>query len=326
MKKLSNDFTVRNIGPMRSSKSMRAFVMKGAYSMHPREFLKRHSLVIGILLMFALTWPIDLANSRVIPVEVPFAVYILLGYGIFFAALIMTAFTLGRDAVGTLLKRLLIWRVSVKWYLVALLLVPATMLAGVVLNAMLSGQPIDFSTAAAFKIFGPSANLLTLVLPYLLFDAITNGEEMGWRGYVLPRLQAKHSALVSSLILGIIWGLWHLPKFMGPGSTGSFALLMVATVARAVFLTWLYNNTGGSLLLTVLAHASWNTASVMLPLANTVSSANMSASIISQSLLIFAVLMIIAWEGWARLSRAGEMQVQVEASSSRRALGPAPAE
>lgn len=277
--------------------------------MQAKEFIRRHSLAVGVLLMFALTWPIDMANSGVLPFQVPFAVAILVGYGIFFAALIMTALTLGKGGVITLLKRFLIWRVGGKWYLAAILLVPCLNLLGVVLNAALSGQPIDFSTVLAYKIFGPSANLMVLVLPYLLFDAVTNGEEMGWRGYVLPRLQAKHNALLSSLVLGAIWGLWHLPKFMSPGNTGSFAFLMVDTVAKAVFLTWLYNNSRGSLLLTTLAHASWNASSVFLPMANTVSGANMGASIIALLLLVVAVIVITVIAGPARLSRTQPVQV-----------------
>jgi len=274
-----------------------------------KEFIKRHSLVVGVVLMFALTWPIDLSNSGVLPFQVPFALAILVGYGIFFAALIMTALTLGKGGVIALLKRFLIWRVGGKWYLVAFLLVPSLNLLGVVLNAALSSQPIDFSTVLAYKIFGSSANLVVLILPYLLFDAVTNGEEMGWRGYVLPRLQAKHSALASSLILGVIWGLWHLPKFMAPGNTGSFALVVVDTVAKAVFLTWLYNNAQGSLLLTTLAHASWNTAGMFLPMANTVSGENIGASVIALLLLVVTVIVITLKEGPARLSRTQPMQV-----------------
>ena len=274
-----------------------------------KEFIKRHSLVVGVVLMFALTWPIDLSNSGVLPFQVPFALAILVGYGIFFAALIMTALTLGKGGVIALLKRFLIWRVGGKWYLVAFLLVPSLNLLGVVLNAALSSQPIDFSTVLAYKIFGSSANLVILILPYLLFDAVTNGEEMGWRGYVLPRLQAKHSALASSLILGVIWGLWHLPTFMAPGTTGSFALVVVDTVAKAVFLTWLYNNAQGSLLLTTLAHASWNTAGMFLPMANTVSGENIGASVIALLLLVVTVIVITLKEEPARLSRTQPMQV-----------------
>jgi len=75
-------------------------------------FLKRYSLVIGILLMFALTWPIDLANSGLFPFKVPFLIYITLGYGFIYAALIMTGLTLGKEGVIALLKRYVQWRVG----------------------------------------------------------------------------------------------------------------------------------------------------------------------------------------------------------------------
>src|SRR5262245_51180116 len=141
-------------------------------------FLKRYSLVIGILLMFALTWPIDLANSGVLPLHVPFAVYIFLGYGFGLASLIMTGLSLGKEGVITLLKRFLIWRVGWKWYLVAFLLYPAILSSAVLLNAALTQTPLDFSEVFAHKIFGPSANLLAFILPFFLFDAIANGEEI----------------------------------------------------------------------------------------------------------------------------------------------------
>jgi membrane protease YdiL (CAAX protease family) len=280
------------------------------------EFIKRHSLFAGILLMFLLTWPIDLANSGLIPLDVPFLVYILLGWGFIIASLIMTGLALGKQAAIALAKRFLLWRVSWKWYLVALLLFPAITLAAVFLNAALSGTPIDFSTVFAFRIFGPGANLLLLALPFLLFDAVANGEEMGWRGYVLPRLQARHSALISSLVVGLIWGIWHLPKFLAPDNNASFALFMVDTVAKAVLYTWLYNNTGGSLLLVTLFHAASNTAGVFLPVANTVSGENLTTQIIVIVLDIAAAILVTVAAGPAHLSREKEKQVQEPALPS----------
>jgi len=94
---------------------------------------------------------------------------------------------------------------------------------------------------------------------------VTNGEEIGWRGYVLPRLQAKHTALAASLILGVIWGFWHLPKFLSHWNTVSFAWFMVHTLAGSVLYTWMYNGTKGSLLLVTLFHASANTAGMFVP-------------------------------------------------------------
>ncbi len=275
------------------------------------NFFKRHSLVIGVILMFLFTWPIDLANSGALPFQVPFAIAVTVGWGFIFASLIMTGLTLGRDAVIALLKRFLIWRVGWKWYLVAFLLYPAIFVSAVLLNAVFMQTPIDFNTVTAHKIFGVSANLLMFILPFFIFDALANGEEMGWRGYVLPRLQAKHSALVSSLILGVIWGLWHIPKFLAPGNTSLFALFMVKTLAEAVLYTWLYNNAKGSLLLTTIFHAAGNTAGVFLPMANTVSGSNMGVLIIAIAIEILAAIVVTVTAGPARLSRMEPMQTQV---------------
>ena len=275
-----------------------------------RSILKRHSLVIGIIMMFLLTWPIDLANAGLMPFQVPFAVYILLGWGFILASLIMTGLTLGKGAVIALLKRFLLWRVGWNWYLVALLFYPALYGSAVLLNAAFTQRPIDFSTVMANQIFGTPANLAAFVLPFFVFDALTNGEEMGWRGYVLPRLQARHSALLSSLILGAIWGLWHLPKYLGPGDRGSFALGMVRTLAGAILYTWLYNSTRGSLLLTTILHASSNTAAVFLPMANTASGSNVGASAIAVVLEIVAAIAVTGVAGPARLSSSEPKQVQ----------------
>jgi uncharacterized protein len=255
-----------------------------------KQMLKSHSLAAGLLLMFLLTWPIDLANSGILPFRVPFAVYIFLGWGFIFAALLMTAITLGKQAAIDLLKRFLIWRVHWKWYLAAFLLFPAIYAGAVLLHAALARTPPDFNTVMAYQIFGPAANLPLLVLPFFLFDAITNGEEMGWRGYVLPRLQARTSALAASLILGLIWGFWHLPKYFASGSTGPFGLFMVKMMAESVLYTWLYNRTKGSLLLVTILHAAGNTAGVFLPVGSALSGQNLNVMFVAIMLEILLAL------------------------------------
>jgi uncharacterized protein len=274
------------------------------------QFLKRHSLIIGILLMFLLTWPIDLANAGVLPFRVPEVLAILVGWGFVVAALTMTGLTLGKGGVSALLKRYLMWRVGWKWYLVAFLLIPLISLTGVFLNAALTQTPVDFSTVLAYQIFGPSANLALLIIPFFLFDAIANGEEIGWRGYVLPRLQAKYSALAASLILGVIWGVWHIPKFLSHWDTASFAWFMVDVLTKAVLLSWMYNSTKGSLLLVTLFHASFNTAAVLLPIANTVSDSNLGARIIINLLEVITAIVVIVSAGPERLSQTEPKQVQ----------------
>jgi membrane protease YdiL (CAAX protease family) len=84
-------------------------------------------------------------------------------------------------------------------------------------------------------------------------------EEPAWRGFALPRLQAKYSAFVSSLILGALWGGWHIPLFLIPGSfqaTLPFAGFMLSAIATAFLFTWLFNHTNGSVLLAGILHAA----------------------------------------------------------------------
>jgi membrane protease YdiL (CAAX protease family) len=275
-----------------------------------KEFLRRHSLILGLLLMFVLTWPIDLSNAGVLPFQVPFAVYIFLGWGFIFASLIMTGLTLGKEGVINLLKRYLLWRVNGKWYLVAFFLIPALNYLAVLLNAVFTQTPIDYSSALAYDIFGPSANLLLLIVPFFLFDAIANGEEMGWRGYVLPRLQAKHSALIASLILAILWAFWHVPKFVTHWNTITFFWFIVDEIAKAILMTWMYNNTRGSLLLVTLFHASFNTAGLLLPIANNLTDTNMNMRAFISLLELIAAVIVVIYAGPDQLSRTESKQIQ----------------
>jgi len=267
------------------------------------NFLQRHSLVIGIGLMFLLTWPIDLANSGIIQVELPFLVYIFLGWGFVIAAVIMTGITLGLHGVIDLLKRYLIWRVALKWYLVAFFLSPIFMWISIHLNAAFTHVPPDFNTAVVYQIFGGGVQLPIIVLPFFLFEMLSNGEEIGWRGYVLPRLQTKFNALASSLILGIVWGFWHLPKYLSDWDAVSFFWFMAHILAISILMTWLYNNTQGSLLLVAIFHAASNTAGVLLPISNRLAEQNMGAYIFFVLCELAAALIVTIMAGPAKLIR-----------------------
>ncbi len=87
-------------------------------------------------------------------------------------------------------------------------------------------------------------------------------EEAAWRGFALPRLQARYNALTASLILGVLWGVWHLPLWFIPGSfqTFSFPGFLILTVAMSIITTWVFNNTRGSVLLCGILHAATNAA------------------------------------------------------------------
>ena len=275
-----------------------------------KPFLKQHSLVVGLVLMFLYTWTLDLSNSGVLPFEVPFPIYITLGWGFIFVSLLMTWLTLGKDEMAKLFKRFFIWRVGWKWWMVALFLSPALQFASVLLTSWLIRAPADFSHPMIREVAPLDASLLMLIVPWIIFEILTNGEEMGWRGYVLPRLQAKYNALVASLIVGVIWAVWHLPKFFGTGFSGerSFAWFTVFCLALAVLYTWLYNNTRGSLLLVALFHAASNTAGMFLPVEFAVPGGIERNVLIL--LYVIAAIIVTVIAGAKNLSRMEEKQMQ----------------
>ena len=209
----------------------------------------------------------------------------------------MTGLTLAKEGVISLLKRYLIWRVDGKWYLAAFFLVPGLNYLAIWLNAWIIKTPINYRSALAYDIFGPSANLLLLAIPFFLFDAISNAEEMGWRGYILPRLQAKYSALVASLILASLWAFWHVPKVVTHWNTIVFFWFTMDEIAKSILMTWMYNNTRGSLLLVTLFHASFNTTGLLLPIANNLTDTNMNMRAMVSSLELIAAVVVVLYAG-----------------------------
>jgi membrane protease YdiL (CAAX protease family) len=109
--------------------------------------------------------------------------------------------------------------------------------------------------------------LLSTFLPLVAFGIIVPSiaEERGWRGFALPRLQQRHSPIVTSLVLGALHGLWHLPVLLtvnfGPLPLANYVPVLLTAVFATFIYTWVYNNTGGSILLAILLHAASNAAS-----------------------------------------------------------------
>jgi len=235
-------------------------------------WLRRHPVLGGFILMFACTWPIDLwaaADSHGwTTLHIPPVLQLLVGYGFVVAALIATGIVDGRAGIRTLLRRFLIWRVGLRWYVVVLLGAAVVDLTAIALYVAFGGAVPDFARPFAVQIMPPGTNLWAAAPLFLLFGVLTNGEEIGWRGYALPRLQARHSALVASVVIGVVWAFWHIPKFLTAGSAQdySFWLYLVDHVAKAVLYTWVFNSTAGSLLMVTLLHASLNTSVVFLPI------------------------------------------------------------
>jgi membrane protease YdiL (CAAX protease family) len=173
-------------------------------------------------------------------------------------AVALTAWDEGGRAVGALLRRILRWRVGLRFYAFALLLMPLTKLTVAIVHRALVG---------AWPQFGETRPLL-LVLATILSTIGQAGEEVGWRGYLLPRLTERTGLVAASLVVGAIWAAWHLPLFFAPGADTngqSFPLYALQVTAYSVALAWLYWRTGGSLLLTMFMHAAFNNMKDIVP-------------------------------------------------------------
>ena len=209
------------------------------------------------VLAFAFTWvfwwPAVLEARGLIP-PLPVPALFLGAFGPMVAAVALTALEGGRAGLRSLVDRVTRWRVSPVWYGVALLGPIALQLAAMALHVALGGQSPDLSAMVAAL---PGVLLLTA---YMLIQ-VGIGEEIGWRGYALPRLQSDHGALASAAILGAIWALWHLPLFFDPATGYSitpFWVFLVFMVPVSVLFTWVFNSTGGSVLVVMILHAVLN--------------------------------------------------------------------
>jgi uncharacterized protein len=233
---------------------------------------KRYPVTMGFIMMFVLTWPLELGlaaqSHGLLPFHFPPVLELFVGYGFVAAAIIASALADGKSGIVALFRRLLICRVSWVWYVVALLGPAAFYLSGIGIHTLLSGVTPDFSQPFITRLVPPSFNLALAALAFLLYQVFINGEEFGWRGYALPKLQASHSALAASLIIGVVWALWHVPKYLMAGDPHdlSFWFFSLNMIANSVLYTWVFNRTRGSLLIMLLLHAGINTGIVMLPI------------------------------------------------------------
>ncbi len=228
--------------------------------------LARHPLFFFFLIAYAGAWlvetPVVLSQTGtgLLPLTIPrplqaVAIAAATFTGPTLSAFIMTRITEGRAGVNRLLRRYVLWRVKFRWYLFVLLVIPASEVLGAIVlpGVAASYQPLTLSMALTY----PAAFASTFILGGPL------GEEPGWRGFALLRLQSLHGPLTGSLILGVLWALWHLPLFWSgvwtPPTIPNIVMFILMLTALTVTMTWVFNNAKGSLLITMLMHASFNT-------------------------------------------------------------------
>jgi uncharacterized protein len=212
-------------------------------------WIKRHPLAAFFVLAYTFSWLPWLLGSLA-PAIAPFVSYPFFTPGPLLAALIVIPIAQGRAGLRALGASMLRWRVGWGWYALALGLPLAVALGAAALNALL-GAPVP-----ALAQLGP------FYLSFLAFAVrLINpsdgplGEEPGWRGVAQPGLQAKRSPLAATLILALLVTGWHLPLALASGIDQLPPIALVATIAVTFWYAWLFNRTGGSALMTLLAHA-----------------------------------------------------------------------
>ena len=269
------------------------------------SLIRRYPLITFFVLAYVLSWwpwilyALDLSPQPIV------------GFGPFLAAIVVLAITRGKTGVVGLLRRMVRWRVGLRWYAVALLLPVAISLAAAVFNVLLGAQ------APSSVELGGWVGLFSTFFLLLLVPGIGGAwEEPGWRGYALPRLQVGRSALFASLILWIGIVVWHLPLMLVGEIHWSDVVFILGFV---IVFNWVFNNANGSVLILMLMHAMNNTISgsfigPMFSGADSVRQAWLYAAL----WLVVAIVVVIVYgpEQLSRKHRKQEEPVQPEVSTA----------
>ena len=267
------------------------------------RWVATHPLVTFFVLANAITWGIIgsvmlALGSGVMTEESPLVAILmqLYSFGPALAALVAAAAIAGwrglRDVLGSLDPR----RIGLGWYPLALVAPP---LALALAEAVVYGAAPLAGMAAQWQV------IFTRYLPYILTTVLLStgiAEELGWRGFAQPRLQARYGPLAASLILGAAAALWHLPNaVLRPGGLPIFALQVLTVIIWAVLFTWVYNRNHGSALIVALLHAAINTSgrlvSPLVPIADPVLLAQHFYTVVVVVVSLIALLLIIVTRG-----------------------------
>lgn len=263
------------------------------------NWVKHHPLAAYFALAYAITWAVALSIAASmrgwIGLQIPASAHFLTSYGPMLSAFIVTAMVGGSAGIRELLGRMTRWQVGLRWILVAVASPIALYLVAGLVMRILQGSWPDWSRfGGAVEIAGLSG------VSGWAYHTLTFGfgEETGWRGFALPRLQRGRSARSATLLLWVIWALWHLPMFTYKENylaMGMFDVVgwLVGMLSGAIVLSWLYNSSGGSILMVALWHGTYNA---------TVSATEPFTAAIVSAFVIFGAVVIARVAGPENLS------------------------
>ncbi len=253
------------------------------------SLIKRYPFLAFFLLAYGITW------LAVIPFALGAFPIPMFPFGPLVAAIIVAGVCGGWHGTKSLLLRMVQWRAAPRWYAFALLLPAAVTFGAVYINVVAFG-----ASDPTISILGALPSLIPAFAVMMLNPLQGSmGEELGWRGFALPRLLSNRSPLVASLLLGVLVAGWHAPLF-ATGLYGDAWLRILFIVSTTVLWTMLFRGTGGSVLLAMVFHTSWN----LMPdvLFSSFSGAELEQSIRLYTVGGIAVSMFATMLAWRRLT------------------------
>jgi membrane protease YdiL (CAAX protease family) len=237
-----------------------------------KSLVREYPLTVYVIFTYLFSWAFLIPCYRILlnAEKGTFPLFALIGfigaYGPSITAIIISKICKGPGSIKKLLKKTLLWKVQIKWYFFILIAPVVILTISVIGGSILLGfSPGGIDVLAGLKVFFP------YILVALPFGPM--GEELGWRGYLLPELLKKHTPIVSSLILGVIWTFWHIASFGYPGAAipsvfevnAWTIFLYLGNIVGATFLfTFIYLKTKGSVLVAILFHAAFNASSTIV--------------------------------------------------------------
>jgi len=266
------------------------------------NWVRKHALLAFFILAYALSWiigiPLALRAQGIIKMQIPFSLHYLIAYGPMLSALIVTGITSGCSGLQKLLDQMTKWRIGLSWWLFAASPLFFYFLTASVLW-VIQGKPINLNTLGEID-FLPPLGLFSLPLWILTFGI---GEETGWRGFALPRLQKGRSALSATIILWLVWTFWHFPMFFYSYPLSILPGFLIGLLAGSITFTWLYNSTRGSVMMTALWHGAFNFTTACVSCKT-----GISAAAVSTAVMIWAVLIVLMFKT-ANLSHSSKQVI-----------------
>lgn len=247
---------------------------KTSSSRNLQEIMRQYPLFSYFFMAYTFSWiiliPYILAQWKIISGDYTIFFTLNAFAGPMLSAYIMNYITGGRAEVLRARRSLVQWRAGWQWYLFILIGIPALIMVGV---SVLPGALASFSGL-------PSSFLKTYPINFIIIFLFGGplGEEPGWRGFALPRMQARFGALRGTLLLGVLWVIWHLPHFLTAAQRGgpdaglsvfyiNLPIFFLMVMSVNIIFAWVYNHTGGSVFIAMLLHASLNAfGTYVLPL------------------------------------------------------------